>query len=41
MNLNEYKNRIIRLVEERGVAASRETSTVNSILWYIQKKKYR
>lgn len=38
MNLNEYKNRIIRLVEERGVAASRETSTVNSILWYIQKK---
>lgn len=36
MNLNEYKEYIIRLVEERGVAASKEDRIIKFILTYIQ-----
>lgn len=38
MKLNEYKKHIIKIVEERGVAASNEDSTINVILSYIQHK---
>lgn len=38
MKLNEYKRYIIKIVEERGVAASSEDSTINAMLSYIQHK---
>lgn len=38
MKLNEYREHIVKLVEERGVAAYKYNDTIGRILNYIQNR---
>lgn len=38
MKLNEYREHIVKLVEERGVAAYKYNDSISQILHYIQDK---